>query len=489
MSTEKIHRNALPQGFKLEEYTIDSVLGHGGFGITYLAKDHHLDQWVAIKEYLPNNLAVREGISTVYAKSSSDESAFNWGLSRFIQEAQTLAKFRHKAIVAVLRFIEANQTAYMVMEYQKGQSLEEKINKNGTLNEQELLSVVLPILDGLEKVHEIGFLHRDIKPSNIFICDNNAPLLLDFGAARQAIKNTELSLTSVVTPGYAPFEQYDSKSEQGEWTDIYALGGVMYFAIGGKQPDEVVGRLKNDTMPNAADIDQHHCSEQILNAIDWALAIDEEARPQSIPEFRKALLNKPEEVFSRNVTATPVTLLNHKNNLMFTGIILVLLLSIGVMLYDKYASDDNVNNHYAMSLLTEKNIKAFVKDFFASTEQRDAGAVTRYYANSTDYFGWGWVTKETIEQDKIGFFNKWSEVKYSLLHDKINIADTDNPKEKVINYIMNYEVVRNPSEVTKNGTKRVTGQSKYFWRLKETPFGLRIISHKERVLSRSRSNE
>lgn len=481
MSIDRIHRNALPKGFKLDEYVIDSVLGHGGFGITYLAKDHHLDQWVAIKEYLPNGLAVREGISTVYAKSTRDEPAFQWGLERFIHEAQTLAKFRHKAIVKVLRFIEANQTAYMVMEYQKGQSLEDKIKQEGILNEALLLAIVLPILEGLEKVHEAGFLHRDIKPSNIFICEDSAPILLDFGAARHAIQNSERSLTSIITPGYAPFEQYDSKSLQGAWTDIYALGAVMYFAISGEQPNEVVRRMKHDDMPRAQVIGAGLYHQQILKAIDWALAIDEAARPQSIKEFRQALLTNPDKLTPFSKKKNKINQL--KNNLLL-GFLLLTLVGGALFVYDKYRQQNT--GTFVMTLLTSKNIHAFVLDYFTATARRDVDAIVRFYDDSADYYHWGWVTQETIRQDKIDFFEQWSEVKYALVNNEINVADTDKPKEKVVNYLIDFEVVRNSKA---QGVKRIKGQAKHFLRIKETPFGLRIISHKERVVDRSRFND
>lgn len=492
MSIDKIHRNALPQGFKLEEYTIESVLGHGGFGITYLAKDHHLDQWVAIKEYLPNNLAVREGMCTVYAKSKDDEPAFQWGLERFINEAKTLAQFRHEGIVKVLRFIEKNCTAYMVMEYREGQSLEEKVKKNGVLDEDTLMAMIMPILDGLEKVHEIGFLHRDIKPSNIFICDDGSPLLLDFGAARQAIQTTERSLTSVVTPGYAPFEQYDTKSEQGAWTDIYSLGGVMYFSISKQQPTEVVSRLKDDDMPRATKIGAGNYSEQLLKAIDWALAVDEEARPQSVQEFRQALLINPESLESvtfnkQTIQANNTNPIRNPNNIMVTAIIVVLSLSVGVLLYNQYASKSASGSAFLMTLLTEKNIRSFIDEYIETTRQGDANALMRFYADRVDYYAWGKVSKDTIRQDKIGFFDKWIEVNYKIVNDEVFIEDGDNPKEKIVDILFDFENVRSPKHAA--SFKRTVGVTKHFLRIRETPLGLKIVSHKERVLQRTRLNE
>lgn len=185
---EQQHRNALPRGFKLFEYQIESVLGKpGGFGITYLATDSHLRQSVAIKEYLPTDFAIREGVSTVYVRSSSYEESFDWGLKCFIEEARVLAKFNHPNIVRVSRFFEAHGTAYMVMEYQKGQSLTDYLKQQRVLTEDELLAIVLPLLEGLKEIHLAGFLHRDIKPNNIYIREDKTPVLLDFGSARYAV--------------------------------------------------------------------------------------------------------------------------------------------------------------------------------------------------------------------------------------------------------------------------------------------------------------
>ena len=190
----------------------------------------------------------------------------------------------------------------MVMEYHEGESLSTLL-KRGPLSEQHMLNIVLPIMDGLHQVHEAGFLHRDIKPGNILLSSDGVPVLLDFGAARFAIGQKSTSLTSIVTPGYAPFEQYDSKSEQGPWTDIYALGAVMYYAVSGQAPNEVVGRLKRDDMPRAVEVGGEAYRREILRAIDWALALDEEARPQSIEEWREAMLAPPLEILPQTETS------------------------------------------------------------------------------------------------------------------------------------------------------------------------------------------
>jgi len=285
------HRNALPVGFWLNEYQIESILGKsGGFGITYLAVDTNLSQRIAIKEYLPNDFAVREGMGTVYARSTVDEEAFEWGLKRFIEESRNLAQFNHPNIIRVLRFFKANGTAYMVMEYQPGKSFDEYL-KTSTFSESDLISIILPLIDALSTIHAAGMLHRDIKPTNLYIRSNHTPVLLDFGSARYAIEQKNVGLTSVVTPGYAPLEQYDNEIEdQGPWTDIYALGAVLYFAITGEIPPAATRRIMSDPMIAAVEIGHGKYSQHLLEAIDWALMPNKEERPQTIADWREKIL-------------------------------------------------------------------------------------------------------------------------------------------------------------------------------------------------------
>ena len=205
---QPVHRNALQPGYEVLWYRIERILGQGGFGITYLAYDTNLDQHVAIKEYLPIELAVREGDDSVHPVSENHDDNYRWGLERFISEARTLAKFNHPNIVRVLSVFEQNNTAYMPMRYEEGKSLQERLPRRGTLEEDQLMKILLPVLGGLRLVHGAGFIHRDIKPANIFIRDDGSPVLLDFGSARQALGHETKTLTSLVSPGYAPFEQY-----------------------------------------------------------------------------------------------------------------------------------------------------------------------------------------------------------------------------------------------------------------------------------------
>ncbi|MFT5426802.1 MAG: serine/threonine protein kinase [Gammaproteobacteria bacterium] len=292
MGMEK-HRNSLQPGYKLHWYHIIKILGQGGFGITYLAHDTNLDQQVAIKEYLPNDLAVRDQDISVHPLSEGHKESYQWGLERFISEARTLAKFKHPNIVRVLSVFTENNTAYMVMEYEHGEPMDALLKNRQTIAEEKLKSILMPMLDGLEEVHKEGFIHRDIKPPNIYIRTDGSPVLLDFGSARQSLGIQTKTLTSMVSPGYAPFEQYTSKSDkQGPWTDIYGLGATLYRAVTGIGPTDAMDRSEaiihtnKDVYVPASQIAQDNYSADFLAAIDHALLFKTEARPQSIGEWR-----------------------------------------------------------------------------------------------------------------------------------------------------------------------------------------------------------
>ena len=290
------HYNALDENARLHWYEIKSILGQGGFGITYLAYDTNLKQSVAIKEYLPSEFSTRDESSTVQPISEEHSKVFKWGLTRFLEEAQTLAKFKHPNIVRVQSFFEHNNTAYMIMEYEEGQDMSTLIKAGETFDEQRLLDIFLPILDGLEQVHESGFIHRDIKPANIFIREDGTPVLIDFGSARHAIGDQTKTMTSLVSPGFAPFEQYDdADGKQGPWTDIYALGASLYCAMTGKPPLDSIKRgiarfeHQTDAYVDLAGLLQDKYSAHFLRAIDCALQFSDRDRPQSISEWRGML--------------------------------------------------------------------------------------------------------------------------------------------------------------------------------------------------------
>ena len=290
MSEEQHHHLALPQGTRIRDFEFHRVLGHGGFGITYLGWNVTLDIPVAIKEYLPTDLAARKGDQSVVPQSSQVVSDFQWGLERFLDEARTLARLQHPNIVRVHQYFEAHGTAYIAMDYVEGEDLSAYLTRKGTLQEAELKGILYPLLDALEVIHGADFLHRDIKPGNIVLRDvDGSPVLLDFGAARQAIGAKSRSVTSIVTPGYAPIEQYSSRGRQGAWTDIYALGGVCYRALTGQVPDDATDRMRQDPLVPVAQRCAGQASRGFLSAIDVALSVDEGDRPQSVAAWRAAL--------------------------------------------------------------------------------------------------------------------------------------------------------------------------------------------------------
>ena len=280
---------ALPAGYRIHEYQIERKLGGGGFGITYLARDINLDLTVAIKEYFPSDQVTRAANHAVQVRGNTDsQNLYQWGLERFLDEARALATFRHRNIVRVLRYFRENDTAYIVMECESDDPLKRCVPQIAPLSQSTLLGIVYPVLDGLEAVHKTGFLHRDIKPDNIYVRGDGTPVLLDFGAARRV--STDRDMTNIVSPGFAPFEQYHSHGHQGPWTDIYSLGAVMYWMTTGTKPTESAARVKVDNMvPASTAAKASVFGIAMLQAIDWALQPDEGKRPQTIAEFRAAI--------------------------------------------------------------------------------------------------------------------------------------------------------------------------------------------------------
>jgi serine/threonine protein kinase len=278
------------------EYEILSILGQGGFGITYLAKDINLNYQVVIKEFLPQDMAGRKSDGITVAAFTKDAHSYEHLLKRFSQEAQLLAKMRHPNIVKVIRFFRANNTAYFVMEYAKGQTLKEYLKQKGTMSEEEILSIMMPILEGTKYIHEQGFLHRDIAPDNIYLKEDGMPILIDFGAARDAIAEESKNISSIVKEGYSAPEQYTTNNKQKASADIYALGAVFYRMITGKVPPGAAHRqtalLNNDPDPVGGFTETYkkHYSSKLLHAVKKAMHIRASDRFASVSEFQKALL-------------------------------------------------------------------------------------------------------------------------------------------------------------------------------------------------------
>lgn len=296
-------QDALLPGTRINGYVIKNVLGRGTFGITYLAEEMHLERLVAIKEYLPELAATREGGSKVAAKSGKMGMLFHQELDNFLEEAKTLVKFNHPNVVRVLTYFPALGTAYMVMEYEVGMDLNQYLKQHPNPSEQTLLAIFSPIVQGLAAVHSSGYIHRDIKAGNIYIREDNSPVLLDFGAARNVINSDVHHLTRILTVGYAPYEQDNpSWSEQGPWTDIYSLAATLYFCILSKRPVSSTDRAgalfsgQEDPIKSIRALRPDGYSLNFLSAIDKALRFKPEERPQTALEWDLMLNAQPRDV-------------------------------------------------------------------------------------------------------------------------------------------------------------------------------------------------
>ncbi|MBC7698792.1 serine/threonine-protein kinase [Aquabacterium sp.] len=297
--------DALPTGTRLGEFEIERVLGVGGFGIVYLAFDHALQRQVAIKEYMPVALAVRGQGLGVSLRAASHADTFALGLRSFINEARLLARFDHPALVKVYRFWEEHRTAYMVMPYYRGQTVQ-NARREMTVppDENWLRHVIEPVLGALDCLHREQVFHRDIAPDNILLLDEGEgdegprPVLLDLGAARHVIGDHTQSLTAILKPSFAPIEQYAETVQlrQGAWTDLYALAAVVHFCITGRPPTPATARAVHDDLPGltqmseglASGFDRHY-SSSFVNAIDHALAVRPQDRPDSVAAWRQEL--------------------------------------------------------------------------------------------------------------------------------------------------------------------------------------------------------
>jgi serine/threonine protein kinase len=283
--------HALPSGFQLQNYRIERQLSHGGFSIVYLAHDAD-DVPVAIKEYLPNSLALREAGAITPDIPPEHQAAFNHGLRCFFEEGRAVAGLDHPYLVKVTDFFRANGTVYLVMRYERGRTLLEHIRRRQEpLTQAFLRDLFGRLLDGLDDVHTLQLLHLDIKPANIFLRADGSPMLLDFGAARQALQGEGPYLKGMYTPGFAAPEQYRSLTELGPWTDLYAIGACLYACLSGAAPPPANEREPNDTLEPASRRWRGHYSANFLGLIDQCLLLDWVHRPHSAASLQHALID------------------------------------------------------------------------------------------------------------------------------------------------------------------------------------------------------
>jgi serine/threonine protein kinase len=279
--------NFLPSGHLLHQrYSIQSGIGQGGFGITYLAYDQKLDQEVCIKELFVSGNSTRGTNLTVHSQSTGDFSFADF-VQRFVQEARQLARFQHPNIVRVLDIFQENGTAYTVMEYVKGETLKSKIQREGAMGEKAAMSTISQLLDAVEEVHNKGMLHRDIKPDNVLITPEGRLVLIDFGSAREFAEGRTTTQTAMLTPGYAPIEQYSTRAQRGPFTDIYALGATMYYLLTGEKPIPATDRSLEDLV--APHQINSSISTQVSSAVMLAMELKPEHRFQTVSDMRDAV--------------------------------------------------------------------------------------------------------------------------------------------------------------------------------------------------------
>jgi len=282
----------LPAGYVLNGFRIEKPLSSGGFSIVYLARDEAGTPF-AIKEYLPSSLPLRaEGVE-VSITDDETMSVFRHGLKCFFEEGRALAMIQHPNVVRVENFFRANETCYMVMTYVRGRTLQFHIQKNrAELTENFLRRVFMQLMNGLREVHTNKLLHLDIKPANVYLREDDSPLLIDFGAARQTLSAEGMKLPPTYTPGYASPEHHYGREHLGPWSDIYSVGATVYACFAAAAPPPADQRLKDDRLVPARRQWAGRYSAALLDIVDWCLRLDHLDRPQSVFALQKALLGE-----------------------------------------------------------------------------------------------------------------------------------------------------------------------------------------------------
>ncbi len=285
-----VSRTGLPPGTVIDGYAIVKLIGSGGFSLIYLAEDEETGERVVIKEFLPRTLARRVGPYRVEMQEQASQENFNNGRKLFYQEAKALATLRHPNIVNVRTFFLANNTAYLVMDYEQGRNLGSYIKQHkGGLSTKFLLTVFPPVLDALSLIHSTGQLHLDIKPGNIHLRPGGNPLLLDFGAVHRIATSRRSQASQVVTSGFSPVEQYYSSGYVGPWSDVYAIGATMRACIDGRPPPSAIERHAKDQLKPAVNQHRRRYPAWLLEVIDWAMEVDPLLRPQDAGSMLEAL--------------------------------------------------------------------------------------------------------------------------------------------------------------------------------------------------------
>jgi serine/threonine protein kinase len=351
------------------KYTVERVIGEGGFGITYYTRHNALGHYFAVKEFFISGYSIRSTLRKTVVLQGIDADVYQKYLQKFIEEAQTLARLDHPNIVRVVDIFEENNTAYIVMQFIEGQTLQQIVDKSGKLDYETAVNYIAQIAEAVAYIHERDILHRDIKPENIIITHENRSVLIDFGSAREFVHDKTAAHTSILTVGYAPLEQYSANSRKGSYSDIYALGGVFYFALTGQKPMDAAART-TETMKEPREIEASIPAEANRTIIR-AMELQPEKRQQKVEEFMAELLNKNENYNVTTKTNKPKTnskyLWTIEIWISLISILVWLLVLTGHLWYKYQELDDNYSYRidYLNSELTEKqnNYDAIQKNY------------------------------------------------------------------------------------------------------------------------------
>jgi serine/threonine protein kinase len=280
-------RKLLPAGTILNRYRIESVIGEGGFGVTYMAMEPVQQSYVAIKEYFPKRFANRSGGSTIEPnRSTEDQRIFKWGLKRFVDEARVLARLDHPNIIKVQRYFELHGTAYLVMEYCDGKPLDRFVSDGSGVSPRRIFEIYVALINSLEHVHQQGIIHGDLKPSNVLVRSDGTPVLLDFGSARHEMLRIAVGQ---VSDGYSPPEFYGASGKIGPWSDIYGLAATFYRLITGAKVPVATDRVTADSYVPASKLIAAGYSGKFLELIDGSLKLEISGRPQSVALLKRSL--------------------------------------------------------------------------------------------------------------------------------------------------------------------------------------------------------